>query len=334
MQHAREGTITPEMLRVAERERVAAELVRDEVAAGRLVIPANVGHLAGRLDPMAIGAVASVKINANIGNSAVESDIDAELEKLRRPQRPAAIVRRIRLAARKRRDRPQPAVDHGRQGGASGGGPAPGGVDQPALPQVARRRQHHLRDAGVDVERPHRAVGGDVVHRSGVPPDDRPMLEVGAGLGGDRSRRPARGRHQLETADGPLVEILGASGRQAEVDESPAVGRQVGAAVAPARLVGAEPRHAAPPHPAAPQAPVAGTTGLPDDDAVPGPRQRRGGSGLCGAANGHRSRRGPVAVTRHRVRRGPVAAGERPEAQEEGGERRQAPGEHGPSSPW
>jgi phosphomethylpyrimidine synthase len=82
MHHARQGTLTPQMIRVAERERIAPELVRDEVAAGRLVIPANAGHLAGRLDPMGIGAVAAVKINANIGNSAVESNIDGELEKL------------------------------------------------------------------------------------------------------------------------------------------------------------------------------------------------------------------------------------------------------------
>src|SRR3989442_10948763 len=70
------------MRRVAEREALPVEVVRDEVARGRLVIPANVNHLAQRLDPMAIGKVASVKINANIGNSAVESDIDGELEKL------------------------------------------------------------------------------------------------------------------------------------------------------------------------------------------------------------------------------------------------------------
>ena len=82
MSHARQGTITPQMRRVAERERLRPEVVRDEVAIGRLVIPANVHHLAGRLDPMAIGKVAAVKINANIGNSAVESNIDGELEKL------------------------------------------------------------------------------------------------------------------------------------------------------------------------------------------------------------------------------------------------------------
>ncbi len=79
---ARHGQITEQMRRVAEREALAAELVRDEVARGRLVIPANVNHLALGLDPMAIGAVAKVKINANIGNSAVESNIDQELEKL------------------------------------------------------------------------------------------------------------------------------------------------------------------------------------------------------------------------------------------------------------
>jgi phosphomethylpyrimidine synthase len=82
MSHARRGTITPEMRRVAEREALAPELVRDEVARGRLVIPANVHHLRGRLDPMGIGAVARVKINANIGNSALESDVGQELEKL------------------------------------------------------------------------------------------------------------------------------------------------------------------------------------------------------------------------------------------------------------
>src|SRR5437867_8790388 len=79
---ARQGTITPEMQRVAERENLSPELIRDEIAIGRLIIPANVNHLAQKLDPMAIGKVASVKINANIGNSAVESDIEGELEKL------------------------------------------------------------------------------------------------------------------------------------------------------------------------------------------------------------------------------------------------------------
>jgi len=82
LHQARRGVITDQMRRVAEREQLPPELIRDEVARGRLVLPANVNHLAKRLDPMAIGAVAQVKINANIGNSAVESNIDQELEKL------------------------------------------------------------------------------------------------------------------------------------------------------------------------------------------------------------------------------------------------------------
>src|SRR5712692_11439941 len=82
MFHARQGTVTPAMRRVADREGLEPELIRDEVARGRLIIPANIQHLAKRLDPMAIGRVARVKINANIGNSAVTSDVDGELEKL------------------------------------------------------------------------------------------------------------------------------------------------------------------------------------------------------------------------------------------------------------
>jgi len=82
MQQARAGHITPAMERVAEREKLLAEDVRGEVAAGRLVIPANVHHLAGNLDPMAIGAVTSVKINANIGNSPTTSSLEEEVGKL------------------------------------------------------------------------------------------------------------------------------------------------------------------------------------------------------------------------------------------------------------
>jgi phosphomethylpyrimidine synthase len=82
MHYARRGEVTAAMRRVAEREDVEPELIRAEVARGRLIIPANVRHLAGRLDPMGIGTVARVKINANIGNSAVTSDVDGELEKL------------------------------------------------------------------------------------------------------------------------------------------------------------------------------------------------------------------------------------------------------------
>lgn len=82
MQWAREGTITNEMRFVARREGLDPELVRAETARGRLVIPANRQHLKKQLQPMAIGIAARCKINANIGNSAVTSDIEAELEKL------------------------------------------------------------------------------------------------------------------------------------------------------------------------------------------------------------------------------------------------------------
>jgi phosphomethylpyrimidine synthase len=81
MHYARAGVVTEEMAYVAEREHVAAPLVRDEVARGRLVIPANVNHT--NLQPMGIGIALSCKVNANIGNSAVTSDVDGELRKLR-----------------------------------------------------------------------------------------------------------------------------------------------------------------------------------------------------------------------------------------------------------
>ena len=79
---ARAGSITPEMEFVARRENLAPGLVREEVATGRMVIPANKVHLGGKLEPMAIGIAATCKINANIGNSAVTSNVDEELDKL------------------------------------------------------------------------------------------------------------------------------------------------------------------------------------------------------------------------------------------------------------
>jgi phosphomethylpyrimidine synthase len=77
---ARQGVVSPEMERVAEREHLPAETVRDEVARGRMIIPANIGHRA--LDPMAIGLRARVKINANIGNSPTSSSLAEEVQKL------------------------------------------------------------------------------------------------------------------------------------------------------------------------------------------------------------------------------------------------------------
>ena len=79
---ARQGIITEAMKRVAEREGLDPELIRAEVARGRLIIPANIHHLATSLDPMGVGIVATVKINANIGNSAVTSDEAEEVKKL------------------------------------------------------------------------------------------------------------------------------------------------------------------------------------------------------------------------------------------------------------
>jgi phosphomethylpyrimidine synthase len=82
MHRAREGEVTPEMRRVAEREGLDSELVRREVAEGRAIIPANIHHLKAKLDPMGIGIAFTCKINANIGNSAVTSDVASELKKL------------------------------------------------------------------------------------------------------------------------------------------------------------------------------------------------------------------------------------------------------------
>src|SRR6201981_2762600 len=80
MHYARQGLITEEMLYVAEREKLNPELVRDEVARGRMIIPANINH--PELEPMCIGVASLCKINSNIGNSAVTSNIDEELKKL------------------------------------------------------------------------------------------------------------------------------------------------------------------------------------------------------------------------------------------------------------
>jgi phosphomethylpyrimidine synthase len=82
LESARQGVITNEMRFVAAREQLDAELVRDEVARGRMVIPANKVHLTKKLEPMCIGVAARCKINANIGNSAVTGTAADELEKL------------------------------------------------------------------------------------------------------------------------------------------------------------------------------------------------------------------------------------------------------------
>jgi phosphomethylpyrimidine synthase len=80
MHFANRGSFTEEMLYVAEREHVEPEFVRSEVARGRAIICSNKKHL--ELEPQIIGRMFKVKINANIGNSAITSSIEEEVEKL------------------------------------------------------------------------------------------------------------------------------------------------------------------------------------------------------------------------------------------------------------
>ncbi|MFM2429251.1 MAG: hypothetical protein RLZZ511_464 [Cyanobacteriota bacterium] len=81
MHYARQGVITEEMDYVAKRENLPVELIRDEVARGRMIIPANINH--PNLEPMAIGIASKCKVNANLGASPNSSDINGELDKLR-----------------------------------------------------------------------------------------------------------------------------------------------------------------------------------------------------------------------------------------------------------
>src|ERR1700737_1501572 len=83
MRYARQGVITEEMEYVARREKLSPELVRDEVGRGRMIIPANIHH--PELEPMCIGVASLCKINSNIGNSAVSSNVEEELKKLHTP---------------------------------------------------------------------------------------------------------------------------------------------------------------------------------------------------------------------------------------------------------
>src|SRR5882757_1238086 len=80
MHYARQGIVTEEMHYIAKRESISPELVRSEVARGRMIIPANIHHR--NLEPMAIGVASKCKINSNIGNSSVTSNTAGELEKL------------------------------------------------------------------------------------------------------------------------------------------------------------------------------------------------------------------------------------------------------------
>ncbi|NEQ09434.1 MAG: thiamine biosynthesis protein ThiC, partial [Moorea sp. SIO4E2] len=80
MYYARQGLLTEEMHYVAQRENLPVELIKDEVARGRMIIPANINHT--NLEPMCIGIASKCKVNANIGASPNSSNIDEELEKV------------------------------------------------------------------------------------------------------------------------------------------------------------------------------------------------------------------------------------------------------------
>ena len=80
LHYARQGVVTEEMAHVAKRENLPESLVMEEVARGRMIIPANINH--PNLEPMAIGIASSCKVNANIGASPNASDVNEELKKL------------------------------------------------------------------------------------------------------------------------------------------------------------------------------------------------------------------------------------------------------------
>ncbi len=88
LEFARLGVVTPQMQRIAEREpHLSPEQVRNEVAAGRMIVPANRVHLGYQLDPMAIGRASRTKINANMGASPVSSSMSEEVDKLKWAER-------------------------------------------------------------------------------------------------------------------------------------------------------------------------------------------------------------------------------------------------------
>jgi len=88
LEHARLGVVTPEMKHVATREaHLSAAQIRDEIAAGRMILPSNVVHRGFKLEPMVIGRASVTKINANMGASPVSSGIEKEVEKLRWAER-------------------------------------------------------------------------------------------------------------------------------------------------------------------------------------------------------------------------------------------------------
>jgi phosphomethylpyrimidine synthase len=83
LQIARNNTVSEQVKHVSKSENVDSELIREEIAAGRLIIPANKLHLKRNLSPVGIGRILATKVNANIGTSSIRSTIEAELEKMR-----------------------------------------------------------------------------------------------------------------------------------------------------------------------------------------------------------------------------------------------------------
>src|SRR5690606_29745742 len=88
LEFARLGVVTPEMQHVATREpHLTAEQIRDEIGAGRMILPSNIVHRSYKLEPMVIGRASLTKINANMGASPVSSGTDKEVEKLKWAER-------------------------------------------------------------------------------------------------------------------------------------------------------------------------------------------------------------------------------------------------------
>ena len=135
IESARSGRVTPEIEAVARAERLEPDLVRQEVARGRMVIPANKAHLARGLAPIGIGIAARTKINANIGKSAVSSDSRVRVGQadgrgpLRGRHRDGPFDRPG--------DRRRPRPDH--RGGRGAGRHGP---DLPGGPATRRHRRH------------------------------------------------------------------------------------------------------------------------------------------------------------------------------------------------
>ena len=140
LEQAQAGRVTPEIEAVVARgERLEPELVRDEVARGRMVIPANKAHLAKGLEPIGIGIAARTKINANIGKSAVSSDSAVRVGE-------AVVGRPLRGRHGdgpfdRRADRRRPRPDHrGRHGAGRHGADLPGGRSNSTTSSTCGRR--------------------------------------------------------------------------------------------------------------------------------------------------------------------------------------------------